>query len=148
MRHKRRRLEASDKFLRSDADLDSVVVEGTVSQSNDEDGDGDDDEERISMTLLDEIERIEDMRRNFEDHTDDPEHLGRDGCSPDIPFEEEEGYLYEDDTIENDEEYSRRTRNSGNFVEDEAQYLYEDDMSKIGMQDENPDFDYEDKRYD
>ena len=143
-RRKRRRLEASDKFLRNDTDCDSIAG-GTLSQANDEDTDGVRDEERLSMTLLDEIERIEDMRRNFEDHTGDRQHLDRDDCSRDTSFKEEEEYLYEDDSIENDEEDWSHEMNSDNFVEDEVQYLYEDDMSKIGMKNENRDFDYENR---
>ena len=66
-RRRQRRLEASDNFLRNATGINSLEKPYSI--------DGDDDsyqnEKKVSIKLLEDIERIEALRRNFEDHPND-----------------------------------------------------------------------------
>jgi hypothetical protein len=101
-RRRRRRLKASDIFLRNGTGTDSVK-ERNLRQSNDEDKGLNRSDKRLSITLLEEIERIEHTRHDSEDHS-------KNNFSRRSGFENEENDIYEDDTIEDDEDYSSRSR--------------------------------------
>ncbi len=107
-RRRQRRLEASDNFLRNATGINSLEKPYSI----DEDNDSYRNEKKVSIKLLEDIERIEDLRRNFEDHPNDvsiliaPQHDN--SISRHSNFRSDETYLYEDDTIEDDEANSIR----------------------------------------
>jgi len=100
-RRKRRRLEASDQFLRNSIGIGDMV-ERNASESDDEVSELTRSEKRLTTTLLDEIERIEDMHRDLDSHAEIP-LVNRDKVSQRASFESDESYLFEDDTIDDEE---------------------------------------------
>jgi hypothetical protein len=99
-RRRRRRLEASDKFLRDNTASDSLRKTRSVRESSEEQTGLNGSEKLPSIKLLEEIERIEDMRRDFDDQSVDKKSMDHDNISRRSSFESGETDLYEDDTIE------------------------------------------------
>jgi len=132
-RRKRRRIEASDKFLRRTIEIGSSK-ELDVKECNDEDVVSNRSEKRTSLTLLEQIERIEDMHCSFKDATNDRNDTFHGSISHQSGFDDGEDSLFEDDTIENDgdEDDSLQEIYCDNFVENEATDLYENQRSNIG----------------
>lgn len=113
-RRRRRRFEASDRFLQNRSEIDSIK-ECNIISSNDEDIGFNRSEKRLSITLLEEIDRIEDMRRDFENQSKDLRLVDHDSISQRSGFESDETDLYEDDTIDDEEDDSMHDVHSGTF---------------------------------
>lgn len=110
-RRRQKRLAASDNFLRNVARTDSLK-EPYSRQYFDKDNTGSyrDMEKKASKKLLEDIERIEELRHDVEDHPDDVSSLmdPRDNISRHSGSESHATNLYEDDTIVDDEASSLR----------------------------------------